>query len=450
MFINSENIKKQYDLIVIGSGPAGISLVQKYLQLAPMHKVLLIESGKINNSDNKAQELAKNIAHGSLKSNHYELHNQRVLGGTSTVWNGFCAVLEERAFLNNEWPISYKELYKNYPEACSILEIPSNAYKNPEKILPGSDNLIYKPYYFSRPIRFNNKDVKNWLAKYKNIDVLLNHSLKKININNSTAKTIVIKESSDSKKESITININKLTLCAGGIQNAKILQASISDSPMPIGKYFQEHPHIYGAIELSLDEEKFNKIKDKSTKRIRHAVALSSKYTNENNILSATFDINEKKLTRKKINILGANKNIITVKTTIRMEMTANPNNKVSTASMKFDHLGNGITNVNFLFNEQEIKHAVSAFSTELTKSGLGRIQILPGSFKVHGGGHMIGTTRMGSSIKNSVTDKNCKVHNIDNLFIAGSSLYPAGAAANPTLTIVCLALRLAQHLVKV
>jgi len=45
------------------------------------------------------------------------------------------------------------------------------------------------------------------------------------------------------------------------------------------------------------------------------------------------------------------------------------------------------------------------------------------------------------------VVDANCRVHGLQNLFIAGSSVFPTGGFANPTLTVVAMTLRLAEHL---
>ncbi|HEU0135225.1 MAG TPA: GMC family oxidoreductase, partial [Allosphingosinicella sp.] len=61
------------------------------------------------------------------------------------------------------------------------------------------------------------------------------------------------------------------------------------------------------------------------------------------------------------------------------------------------------------------------------------------------GGYHHMGTTRMGADPRSSVTDKDGRVHGIGNLWVAGSSLFPTGGWANPTLTIVALALRSAE-----
>jgi choline dehydrogenase-like flavoprotein len=64
------------------------------------------------------------------------------------------------------------------------------------------------------------------------------------------------------------------------------------------------------------------------------------------------------------------------------------------------------------------------------------------------GGHHHMGGTRMGDgSNKYDVVDRNLKVFNTQNLYIAGSSVFRTGGHANPTLTITQLSLRLAEHL---
>jgi choline dehydrogenase-like flavoprotein len=58
-----------------------------------------------------------------------------------------------------------------------------------------------------------------------------------------------------------------------------------------------------------------------------------------------------------------------------------------------------------------------------------------------------MGGTRMADSAATGVVDSNCKVFGMANLYIGGSSVFPTGGHANPTYTIVQLALRLADHL---
>lgn len=60
---------------------------------------------------------------------------------------------------------------------------------------------------------------------------------------------------------------------------------------------------------------------------------------------------------------------------------------------------------------------------------------------------HHMGTTRMHHDPKQGVVDADCKVHSTTNLHIAGSSVFPTGGYANPTLTIIALAIRLGDRL---
>ena len=60
---------------------------------------------------------------------------------------------------------------------------------------------------------------------------------------------------------------------------------------------------------------------------------------------------------------------------------------------------------------------------------------------------HHIGTTRMSNDPAHGVVDADCRVHALDNLYLAGSSVFPTGGNDMPTLTVVALAHRLADHL---
>ena len=61
-----------------------------------------------------------------------------------------------------------------------------------------------------------------------------------------------------------------------------------------------------------------------------------------------------------------------------------------------------------------------------------------------------MGTTRMAASPRKGVVNADGRLHAVDNLYVASSSVFPTGGWANPTLTIVALSLRLADHLAAV
>jgi choline dehydrogenase-like flavoprotein len=89
----------------------------------------------------------------------------------------------------------------------------------------------------------------------------------------------------------------------------------------------------------------------------------------------------------------------------------------------------------------------------EVGRTGFGRLRITLADDDttwpddIIGDQHHMGTTRMHADPAHGVVDANCRVHGMSNLYVAGSSVFPTAGAANPTLTIVALALRLANHL---
>ncbi|TBR36189.1 MULTISPECIES: GMC oxidoreductase [Dyella] len=97
-------------------------------------------------------------------------------------------------------------------------------------------------------------------------------------------------------------------------------------------------------------------------------------------------------------------------------------------------------------------RHAAMLFGEELAQACNGRFEpeawVVDGSTpQVHGTAHHLGTTRMSDDPTTGVVDRHCRVHGMDNLHIAGSSVFPTGGWAFPTFTIVALSMRLAEHL---
>ena len=62
-------------------------------------------------------------------------------------------------------------------------------------------------------------------------------------------------------------------------------------------------------------------------------------------------------------------------------------------------------------------------------------------------GGHHMGAARMSAQPADGVVDPDCRVHGVDNLFVASAAVLPTSSQANPTLTVIALAFRLADHL---
>jgi choline dehydrogenase-like flavoprotein len=109
-------------------------------------------------------------------------------------------------------------------------------------------------------------------------------------------------------------------------------------------------------------------------------------------------------------------------------------------------------------FDKQSTWIATQLAGEEFGRMGLGRLKVEEWFSQEDNkfeektflfGYHHMGTTRMSDTPNNGVVDKNCRVHGLSNLYIAGSSVFTTSGHAVPTLTIVALALRLAEYLQK-
>jgi len=135
-------------------------------------------------------------------------------------------------------------------------------------------------------------------------------------------------------------------------------------------------------------------------------------------------------------------------------EQSPNRDSRVMLGTEK-DIFGLNRLKVDWRFTDADVKSACKSFqliAKELQLSGAGKMEIdlesLARKIKDTGvGSHHIGTTRMSSDPSQGVVDEDCRVHGIDNLYIASSSVFPTSSYANPTLTILALALRLADHI---
>jgi choline dehydrogenase-like flavoprotein len=133
-------------------------------------------------------------------------------------------------------------------------------------------------------------------------------------------------------------------------------------------------------------------------------------------------------------------------------EQAPNRNSRVC-LGLKKDNLGIPIPRVTWRMIEADhrsIRASAEILDAALRAQGLGFVDYnarLDTTTLIEGNHHHLGTTRMHVDPRQGVVDPDCRVHSVDNLFVSGCSVFPTYGASNPTLTIVALALRLADHL---
>lgn len=137
------------------------------------------------------------------------------------------------------------------------------------------------------------------------------------------------------------------------------------------------------------------------------------------------------------------------------MEAAPNPDSRVLLSDQR-DHLGLNKVRLDWRMTELDrysLERTAAIMTEDLTQRGVGLVGPVqrpkPRENDPDWIRHHMGTTRMHPDPKQGVVDADCRVHGIGNLFIAGSSVFPTGGNHTPTLTLVALAFRLADHLVE-
>ncbi len=135
-------------------------------------------------------------------------------------------------------------------------------------------------------------------------------------------------------------------------------------------------------------------------------------------------------------------------------ECAPDPNNRIELAET-CDRLGRPMARLYWRLREVDLRSVLRShvlLDEALRRAGLGYLRLCNEQAQewqssVEPGKHHMGTTRMHEDPTRGVVDRDCRVHGVENLFIAGSSVFPSAGFANPTLTIVALSLRLAGYL---
>jgi choline dehydrogenase-like flavoprotein len=131
-----------------------------------------------------------------------------------------------------------------------------------------------------------------------------------------------------------------------------------------------------------------------------------------------------------------------------------NPDSRVTLDPSARDPLGMPRIHLEWRYAKADwdsLERSAAGFGDALGASGQGRVcwpikrgQLLEISSASR---HHMGTTRMNADPAKGVVDADLRVHETANLYVAGSSVFPTSGIANPTLTILALVMRLADHL---
>ena len=479
------------DLCIVGSGPAGIALARRCAR--PGRAVTVLEGGGFE-PDEATQDLYGGVSTGEFPTeNNYLLMSRiRSFGGTGRVWSGWCRPLDtldfdERSWVpSSGWPVARAELDPYYDEAATFCQIApfehtggSPSTEPPPIALPPESGITTRQFHMSPPTRFG-VTYRADLEEHPHIAVVLHANVREVRLaeGGDVADDLEVVTLGGVR---VGVRARVIVLACGGVETPRLLLASrgvhrdgIGNARGLVGRFFMEHPHIevgrftlWGAAGRStglgphtdpaLGHDVLAVLcPDEATQRRERMLNTSIELLVQpwylapahERALAAAGDRLDRAGARTATDT-GAHAFGVLI---LRAEQAPNPDSRV-TLDTESDPVGLPRARLDWRLSSLDRhthERALTTLARALGMGGVGRVRRAERAPPIGTGHHHMGTTRMHVSPQYGVTDADCLVHGVRNLYVAGSALFPTSGFANPTLTLVALALRLGDHLEKV
>lgn len=495
------------DVCIVGSGAAGISIALELERSG--QSVLLIESGGMHPlATTDALNAGENV--GTLPLRLTQTRT-RALGGTTRLWYGQCITLdpidyEARPWVpHSGWPLRPNDLEPYYRRAEQFFRIPEDGYDEriylpfglrPPRFSAAAFEL--KPTIYSPVVDFH-QHFRAALHRSRRIRVLCDATARHIRLN-AARGTVESIEICNLQGKRSTVTAKVYVVACGGIENARLLLASnVGNDRDQVGRFLQDHLtgdiaelQASGAVPL---QDVFGLLY-RGKLRFFPKFRLSAAAQREHRVLNATMHLRfdhgttaveslrtyVRSLRRGRLPpdaICEAARILRDLPATARVayrryvrglspdtrperivvqahiEQMPNAQSRVTLSTAR-DALGQPLARVDWRPGELEqrtFQTMCSLLQKESARLRLGTL--VPQPWLTHSNwtahvqdtSHPTGATRMATSAAHGVVDANCRVFGVNNLYLAGSSVFPTNGYANPTLTIVALAFRLSDHL---
>ena len=498
------------DLCIVGAGAAGISLAMEFLGTSH-DVVLLEAGGFNLDLDTQRLYAGKSIGAPyqvplEAARLHYFGGTTNHWSGFCATLDPID--FEKRDWVPySGWPISRAELDPYYERAHTYAELGPYEYdaaaleEGVRRRLPLDEERFWtKIWRYSPPTRFG-QAYRNEIVNAPNIH-LFTHAVATEVLTNEPVTSVDEMRVQTLNGKAHRVRARHFVLACNTIQNARLLLASNRQAPKGlgndndlVGRFFMEHFEMVGSQLVLHDSQRalfYEMGFVRPTKDPNGELAMSSALQREHGVLNGTVSLRKGRVDDEALvgffeSFANSSRNEVRqaerrergeeieesqgadvppelaaegerfFRLQSRSEQSPNPSSRV-VLSEERDALGMPYANLNWQLQEID-KRSMRVFHEELAREmgrhDLGRVQVLDWLYEddhewpsfLSGGFHNMGTTRMHEDPKQGVLDADGKVYGIANLYAAGGSAFPTAGAANPTLTIIALTIRLSDHL---
>ncbi len=471
-----EGAELEADLVIVGGGPCGLTVARELARDGP--QVLLVESGG-RAGDDGAQRLAE-LEEGASDLHPHGETRWRQLGGTAHIWHRSAdrwarylpltpLDLEARDWVpESGWPFAWAELapYLGRALATCGVEEPSLRVEDWER--PGALRLPLDPSRFETAIEtfgppeaFTERYPRE-LESSPGVTILTNATALALEqgAGSEAVERVRLASLGGGRR---SLRARRFVLAAGAIENARLLLLSngreaggIGNRRGLVGRYLMEHAKVHAGILTVGDASLMQRsalydVRRMGAGMVGAKLALAPAAQREFGLLASAA-----RLVRAggiRWSRVPAGEPAFDVE--LQTELVPDAGNRLTLSEHGRDELGLPRASVRWRWSERELSSVRGTgrlLAGEFARAGVGRLDIPPPEAPpelTSPSSHQMGTTRMHRDPARGVVDAEGRVHGVPNLWIGGASTFPTGGYANPTLSIVALALRLADGLRK-
>jgi len=478
-FIDADKIDASYQTVVIGSGFGSFFFLHEFLKNRPSGRVLLIEWGAYKTHDWQVQNKANSIydtetlyTHGAGERYwHYSV----AFGGGTVCWWAQCPrnhpndfQLKSKYGVGVDWPFSYQDLAPYYHEAEQVMRIAA-----PEDLgthYPGAGQYAQPPHRMndidrimkaaqpdmhfsmpngrlSRPVgsrnaccgtaecrwcpvnaKFTALNSMQHVIEHPDLDICVDSKVEYIDVQNNSARAVRFVNGG----KEYTVRADLVILGANGIHSPILLMQSGFSHPL-IGKYI--HEKIEFTVEVYLDG--VNNFGGSTITTCMNLSLLDGEHRREHGAALLLFENNWMYGMRPEY---GRWRQILPI--TVVVETLPQIGSTVTRSS-------DGRPHVSFPkhseYGLKGVKAAFDKLAKVLQPLPVERIEMRQlDEISVH----LQGTLRMGVDPSENIVDAGQIHHNVRNLVVVGSSVFPTSGTAPPSLTVAAMSIR-AAHLLK-
>lgn len=482
---NSHRTSQSTEVCVVGAGPAG--MVTALALGTAGRRVVLLESGGAGPSI-RAQEL-NDGDHEGEPYNGLAGTRHRQIGGTVNAWNvpihGEAGMGAKYVPLTPrdlaEWPISWNDLEPHYRRAQALCGLGpleygadywATAARRPFR-LEGT-GLTSGVYQFGSAKQFSTV-LPGRLRKIETIALVPSTTVVALDVDPATRRARGVHALADNGQR-VEVRARMVILACGAVENARLLLMAGLGGKSGLewlGRGFMEHARDFSlriipdSPGLFAEASFYDQHTTEGGLRIGGCLTLTDDARDSFRLPNAAMTLVPRRrgmthrLVRRLAPLLGRTvgrygwSRVRSPATAfgafdivLNLEQRPHWRNRIELGSRR-DRFGNPLPRLVLAWTDEEqesLERLRNCVSEWLRTARLGRLQVIKGrrpDFNAH---HHAGTTRMGLDSRAGVVDPQGRVFGFDNIYLAGASIFPTAGYANPTLTVVATALRLASH----